>query len=307
MAELIKLAGISKHYGKTRAIDGVDLTIDEGEIVGLIGPNGAGKSTLLKCILGLVQCKGDVKVFDSEPFSGRSKTLESLSYVADVASLPEWISVSRLFTFVQGVHPNFDRSRAIAYLNKTEVTLKAKVKALSKGMKTQLHLALIMGIDSRLLVLDEPTLGLDVIYRTEFYDTLAGDYFRADRSILVTTHQVEEIENYLTRVLFIQHGKIVLDIAAASIGERFSRLTLAEGAGGGVLTSLEPLYRRQTPRGTTLIFDHQGRDIARDRADLTSLGQVDSPSLTDLFVATVRGAAAHGDTTGDASKAGDAQ
>ncbi len=288
MTQFINLNAVSKHYGKTKALDNVSLSMGEGEIVGLIGPNGAGKSTLLKCILGLVRCDGDVSVLGGSPVAGRSKTLESLSYVADVASLPEWISVSRLFTFLQGVHPNFDRARAMRYLERTEVTLRHRVKSLSKGMKTQLHLALIMGVDSKLLVLDEPTLGLDVIFRTEFYDTLVQDYFQDGRSILVTTHQVEEIEDYLTRVVFIQKGRIVLDTPALSIGERFSSLTLADGA-TGVLTALEPLYRRKTTSGTVLVFDHQGRDIDADRNDLAKLGQVGVPRLTELFVATVRG------------------
>lgn len=295
MTELINLRAVSRHFGKTQALNNVDLSLGQGEIVGLIGPNGAGKSTLLKCILGLIRCEGDVRVFGEQPYAGRSKTLESLSYVADVASLPEWISVSRLFKFMQGVHPNFDRTRALSYLDKTEVTLKHRVKALSKGMKTQLHLALIMGVDSRLLVLDEPTLGLDVIYRTEFYDTLINDYFRDDRSILVTTHQVEEIEDYLTRVVFIQQGRLVLDLPIAAIGERFSRLSLADGA-TGVLTALEPLYRRKTATGSVLIFDHQGRDIKQDQQQLSALGEVDIPRLTDLFVATVRGGRATTDS-----------
>lgn len=282
METLVSATGLSKRYGKKTALDGVDLSIHAGEIVGLIGPNGAGKSTLLKCLLGLVRGQGDVNVLGHSPHGHRSAMLRSLSYIADVASLPEWIAVNQLLSFMEGVHERFDRSRAEAFLNRTEVEPKHRVKALSKGMKTQLHLGLILGIDSKLLILDEPTLGLDVLFRTDFYDTLVQDYFTPERAILLTTHQVEEIEDYLTRVVFINRGKIIMDLPKAEIADRYQKLTVDDRSLAAA-ASLRPLHKRSFDNRHILIFENG------DRARLSSLGETSAPNLTDLFVATVRG------------------
>ena len=279
---MITVTGLSKNYGATRAVSNVSFEMSAGEIVGLIGPNGAGKSTLLKSILGLIRYEGELRVLGESPRQNRAKLLGSLSYIADVASLPEWISVKQLLDFMGGVHPGFDRDRALAYLGRTEVTTGHKVKALSKGMKTQLHLALIMGVDTRLLVLDEPTLGLDIIFRTEFYDTLANEYFNPERAILVTTHQVEEIEQYLTRVMFIHHGRILFDMAISDIAGRFLRVTV----GADKLEHARrhrPIYSRMAGERHILIFENQTEQVLQD------FGDVDVPGLADLFVAKVKG------------------
>ena len=283
MESLITVKNLNKNYGAARAVDDVSFDIDGGEIVGLIGPNGAGKSTLLKSLLGLIHYDGELCVLGQSPRDNRAKLLESLSYIADVASLPEWISVKQLLAFMSGVHPGFDRGRALDYLKRTEVTTAHKVKALSKGMKTQLHLALILGVNTRLLVLDEPTLGLDIIFRTEFYDTLANEYHDPQRSILITTHQVEEIEQYLTRVMFIHHGRILFDMAIPDIGDRYLRLTI-DSHHFQQAQQLGPMYSRAVGDNRVLIYENQGRDT------LESLGAVDVPGLADLFVATVKGA-----------------
>lgn len=281
---MITVKGLSKNYGATRAVDNVSFDIGAGEIVGLIGPNGAGKSTLLKSMLGLIRYGGELRVLGESPRQHRAKLLESLSYIADVASLPEWISVKQLLDFMGGVHPGFDRDRALKYLGRTEVTTGHKVKALSKGMKTQLHLALIMGVDTRLLVLDEPTLGLDIIFRTEFYDTLANEYFTPERAILVTTHQVEEIEQYLTRVMFIHHGRILFDMAISDIADRFLRVTI-DADKLEQARRHRPIYSRAVGEQHILIFENQAATALR------GLGTVETPGLADLFVAKVKGTA----------------
>ena len=283
MEPLISVKGLSKKYGSTQAVDDVSFDITGGEIVGLIGPNGAGKSTLLKSLLGLIHYDGALDVLGQSPRHNRAKLLESLSYIADVASLPEWITVKQLLAFMDGVHAGFDRGLALDYLKRTEVTTAHKVKALSKGMKTQLHLALIMGVNTRLLILDEPTLGLDIIFRTDFYDTLANEYHNPQRSILITTHQVEEIERYLTRVMFIHHGRILFDMAMPDIADRFLRLTVA-GDRIEQARQLAPIYSRTVGDEQVLIYENQGRDT------LEPLGEVDVPGLADLFVARVKGA-----------------
>ena len=284
MNSLISVKNLSKQYGDTKAVDNVSFNIEKGEIVGLIGPNGAGKSTLLKSILGLIRFEGELSVLDQSPRQQRSTMLESLSYIADVASLPEWISVKQLFEFMDGVHPGFRRDLALDYLQRTSVTLNHRVKALSKGMKTQLHLALIMGVDTRLLVLDEPTLGLDVIFRTEFYDTLGNEYFNSERSILVTTHQVEEIEDRLTRVMFINQGRIAFDMPTFDIANHFAKLTVEEDQIQAA-SQLNPLYTLRAGEKHVLIFESQPRD------SLSKYGPVTTPGLADLFVAKVKGAA----------------
>lgn len=284
MDSLISVRNLSKHYGSTRALDSVGLEMRVGEIVGLIGPNGAGKSTLLKAVLGLIRYRGELSVLGQSPRKDRAKLLQSLSYIADVASLPEWISVRRLLDFMHGVHPGFDRDIAVEYLQRTEVTPAHRVKALSKGMKTQLHLALIMAVDTRLLVLDEPTLGLDIVFRTEFYDTLANEYLNPQRSILVTTHQVEEIEQYLTRVIFIHHGRILFDMAMEDIASRFCRLEV-DNAKLEQAEQCLPIYSRTVANKRVLIFENRSADTLRQ------LGAVDTPGLAELFIAKVKGAA----------------
>lgn len=283
MESLISVNNLNKRYGATHAVEDVSFEISNGEIVGLIGPNGAGKSTLLKSLLGLIHYDGEINVLGQSPRSGRARLLESLSYIADVASLPEWISVKQLLNFMEGVHPDFDRDRSMDYIERTSVTLTQRVKSLSKGMKTQLHLALIMGVDSRLLVLDEPTLGLDIIFRTEFYDTLANDFFNPQKGIVVTTHQVEEIEQYLTRVMFIHQGRILFDMPKAAIAERFLRLTVPGGSAPGSLR-LGPIHTRSVGEDEVLIFENRSAD------ELQQYGSVDVPGLADLFVAKVKGA-----------------
>lgn len=283
MESLISVNSLNKRYGATRAVDDVSFDVSAGEIVGLIGPNGAGKSTLLKSLLGLIHYDGEISILGQSPRSGRARLLESLSYIADVASLPEWISVNHLLDFMDGVHPGFDRARTLDYIERTSVSLNQRVKSLSKGMKTQLHLALIMGVDSRLLVLDEPTLGLDIIFRTEFYDTLANDFFNSQKCILVTTHQVEEIEQYLTRVMFIYQGRILFDMPSAGIAERFQRLTVPRESAPEALR-LGPIHTRSVGEDEVLIFEN------RSAAELHEYGSVDVPGLADLFVAKVKGA-----------------
>jgi ABC-2 type transport system ATP-binding protein len=280
---LISVKNLSKRYGATRAVDDVSFDVSAGEIIGLIGPNGAGKSTLLKSLLGLIHYDGSIEVLGRSPRKRRAKLLESLSYIADVATLPEWISVENLIAFMEGVHPGFERDRTMDYLERTSVTTDQRVKALSKGMKTQLHLALIMGVDTRLLVLDEPTLGLDIIFRTEFYDTLANDYFNDRRCIVVTTHQVEEIENYLTRVMFIHNGKILFDMPRSKIAERFLRLTL-DRSGEPKALPVTPMYSRTVADREVMIFENQHAE------DLLEFGRVDVPGMAELFVAKVKGA-----------------
>ncbi len=279
---LVSVKNLGKQYGPTTAVDGVSFAIRAGEVVGLIGPNGAGKSTLLKALLGLIHYSGELSVLGQSPRSDRAQMLQFLSYIADVASLPEWISVKQLLYFLSGVHPRFNRDLSLRYLQRTEIRLRHKVKALSKGMKTQLHLALIMGIDARLLVLDEPTLGLDIVFRTEFYDTLANEYFNPARSILMTTHQVEEIEQYLTRVMFIHHGRILFDMAMGDIANRFARLKI-DSAQMEQARQYKPIYSHTAGGKGVLIFEQQSRESLRP------LGFVDTPGLAELFLAKVKG------------------
>ena len=224
MATVIEASGLTKNYGSTKALQGVDLTVEAGRIVGLIGPNGSGKTSAIKAILGLTAFDGDLKVLGLDPRQQRDALMQNVSFIADVAVLPRWIKVSQALDFVAGVHPRFERARAEEFLRKTDIGMSKRVRELSKGMVTQLHLALILAIDAKLLVLDEPTLGLDLLFRRSFYDTLLNDYFDKERTILVTTHQVEEVENLLTDVAFIQHGKITLSQSVESLSERFVQL-----------------------------------------------------------------------------------
>ena len=281
MTAIIEARGLTKSYGDTPVLRGVDLNVQSGRIVGLIGPNGAGKTTAIKAIRGLTAFDGELKVLGKDPRTERDQLMNEVCFIADVAVLPRWIKVSQALDFVAGVHPRFDRKKAEEFLAKTDIRMDRRVRQLSKGMVTQLHLALILAIDARLLVLDEPTLGLDLLFRRSFYDNLLNDYFDKERTILVTTHQVEEIENILTDVVFIQHGKIVLDSPMETLGERFAQL-LPSAGNVERARALKPLQERDVFGRSAMLFEGRKRD------ELESLGEVRTPSVADLFVAMMQ-------------------
>lgn len=281
MDAIVSARNISKTYNKKLALDNVSFDIPAGRILGLIGPNGAGKTTLLKGILGLAPVDGDLKVMGLDPHKDRVKLLEQVSFIADTAILPRWISVQQAISYVEGVHPRFSRATCENFLAKTNISLTSKVKDLSKGMVTQLHLALIMAIDSKLLILDEPTLGLDIIYRKQFYQSLLNDYYDAEKTIIITTHQVEEIEGVLTDLMFINQGKIVLEASMESVAERFVELQV-EPANKERALGLQPVHVRQVLGGYSMLYE----GIAP--AALQGLGRVFTPSLADLFVAKIQ-------------------
>jgi ABC-2 type transport system ATP-binding protein len=285
MSAVIEAKGLTKNYGKTRALDGTSFSIDEGRIVGLIGPNGAGKTTALKAILGLTNFEGELKVLGLDPYRDRDQLMEQVCFIADVAVLPRWLKVSDAVDFMEAIHPKFDRSRAMDFLSRTDVSMGKKVGELSKGMVTQLHLALIMAIDAKLLILDEPTLGLDILYRKDFYRALLTDYFDEKRTILVTTHQVEEIEHILTDLLFINKGRIVLDATMEEVAENFVEVAIHPDNRERA-EALRPLYEHQVFGRSVFMYD----GIEKDK--LSDLGDVRTPSVADLFVAKVRGEAA---------------
>ncbi|QJR12946.1 Vitamin B12 import ATP-binding protein BtuD [Usitatibacter rugosus] len=276
----IEARGLRKTYGTTAALDGVDLRVEEGRILGLIGPNGAGKTTALNAILGLTPCQGELKVLGRDPWKERDELMREACFIADVAVLPRWIKVSQAVDYVAGVHPRFDRAKADAFLAKTTLPRDKKVGKLSKGMVTQLHLALVMAIDAKLLVLDEPTLGLDILFRKQFYDSLLNDYFDGKRTILVTTHQVEEIQHVLTDVAFINRGRIVLDSSMEAFEGRFSEvMVMPENAEAA--RALSPLHERQVFGRSILLYDNA------NRTRLAELGEVRTPSIADVFVALI--------------------
>jgi len=281
MTAIIEARGLSKNYGGTQAVRGVDLKVDAGRIVGLIGPNGAGKTSVIKAILGLTSFDGDLKVLGLDPRTERNQLMKEVCFIADVAVLPRWIKVCDAVDFVAGVHPGFDRKRCEDFLARTDIKKESKVRQLSKGMITQLHLALILAIDAKLLVLDEPTLGLDLLFRRSFYDNLLNDYFNKERTILVTTHQVEEIENILTDVLFIEHGKIVLNSPMDTLAERFAQLIPSAGNVDRA-RALKPFWEREIFGRVAMLFD------GRNQAELAQLGEVRAPSVADLFVAMMQ-------------------
>ena len=281
MTAIIEARGLTKNYGDTPALRGVDLNVQPGRIVGLIGPNGAGKTTVIKAILGLTAFDGELKVLGRDPRTERDELMKEVCFIADVAVLPRWLKVAQALELVAGLHPRFDRKRAEEFLARTDIRMDKRVRQLSKGMVTQLHLALILAIDARLLVLDEPTLGLDLLFRRAFYDNLLNDYFDKERTILVTTHQVEEIENILTDVTFIQHGKIVLDSPMETLGERFVQLVPAAGNVERA-RALKPTDERDVFGRAAMLFD------GRNRAELEALGDVRTPSVADLFVAMMQ-------------------
>ena len=276
----IDARGLRKTYGSTVALDGIDLRIDEGRIVGMIGPNGAGKTTALNAILGLIPYEGELTVLGRDPWTNRDELMREVAYIADVAVLPRWIVVSRLLDYVAAVHPRFDRAKAEALLAKTTIRSASKVRELSKGMVTQLHLAIVMAIDARLLVLDEPTIGLDLLYRKQFYDTLLNDYFDANRTIVVTTHQVEELEHVLTDVIFIDRGRIVFQRSMEEVESRYVEVVVRPERVDAA-RALHPMSVRPAIGRSILLFD------GADRRQLAELGDVRTPGIADLFVAVV--------------------
>ena len=278
----IEARGLRRVFGKTVALDNVDLQVGEGRILGLIGPNGAGKSTALNAILGLTQYQGDLKVLGKDPWTQRDALMRDVCFIADVAVLPRWMRVSQALDYVAGVHPRFDRARAEGFLAKTDIKRTSKVRELSKGMVTQLHLALVMAIDARLLVLDEPTLGLDILYRKQFYDTLLNDYFDHSRTIIVTTHQVEEIEHILTDLAFIDHGRIVLNGSMEDLAARYVEVMVSPDQVAAA-RAFKPLTERHVFGRSIMLFDHLSRE------QLAPLGEVHTPSIVDLFVAVIGG------------------
>ena len=283
MTSLVNARGVSKHFGAVRAVDNVSFEIEEGRILGLIGPNGAGKTTLLKAVLGLTDCDGDLSVLGLDPFRQRKELMQNICFIADVAVLPRWIRVTQLLDFVEGVHPNFSRKRAEVLLQQTSVRSDAKVRELSKGMVTQLHLSIIMAIDAKLLVLDEPTLGLDILFRKEFYANLLNDYFDEQRTILITTHQVEEVENLLTDIMFINDGKILLDATMDALAEQYVEV-MSSGEEAQKARGLAPIAENEMFGKSVFIFEGVSRE------NLAGLGELRTPSVADLFVAKVKGA-----------------
>jgi ABC-2 type transport system ATP-binding protein len=282
MSTLIEARGLRKTYGGTAALAGVDLRINEGRIVGLIGPNGAGKTTALKAILGLTSYDGDLSVLGLNPHLDRHRLMQEVCFIADVAVLPRWLRVNQAVDFVAAIHPRFNRERADSFLAKTDIKPRSRVRELSKGMVTQLHLALIMAIDAKLLILDEPTLGLDIIYRKKFYETLLNDYFDGNRTILITTHQVEEIQQVLTDVVFINHGRIALDCSMDEIETRFAEVMVNPDKLDAA-RALKPLHERQVFGRGVFLFENI------DRTQLAALGEIHTPSIADLFVAKLSG------------------
>ena len=285
MTSLVTARGVSKRFGDILAVDNVSFEIEKGKIMGLIGPNGAGKTTLLKALLGLTDCNGELSVLGLDPFRQRKELMQNICFIADVAVLPRWIRVSQLLDFIAATHPNFSMSRAQELISRTKVRHDAKIRQLSKGMVTQLHLSIITAIDARLLVLDEPTLGLDIIFRKEFYGNLLNDYFDGERTILITTHQVEEIENLLTDIMFINDGRIILNTAMDSLAERYSEL-MASGDNADEARGFGPIFERDVFGKKVMLFE------GADRKRLARLGELHTPSVADLFVAKIKGAAA---------------
>jgi ABC-2 type transport system ATP-binding protein len=277
---VIEAHGLRKSFGATVALDGIDLRVEEGRILGLIGPNGAGKTTALNAILGLTPYQGQLSVLGRNPWTERDHLMRDVCFIADVAVLPRWLRVSQALEFLAGIHPRFDRAKAESFLAKTTIKRTSRVRELSKGMVTQLHLALVMAIDAKLLVLDEPTLGLDILFRKQFYDSLLNDYFDRSRTIVVTTHQVEEVQNVLTDLMFINRGKIVLDCSMDAFETRYAEvMVLPEQLAAA--RAFKPIHERQVFGRTILLFD------GVNRQQLAALGEVRTPGIADLFVAMI--------------------
>lgn len=285
MTSLVSARNVSKSFGSLRAVDDVSFDINKGRIMGLIGPNGAGKTTLLKAVLGLTDCDGSLSVLGLDPFRQRKELMQNISFIADVAVLPRWIKVHQLLDFIASVHPNFSRARAEELLDMTDIKKSSKVRELSKGMVTQLHLSIITAIDAKLLVLDEPTLGLDILYRKQFYETLIGDYFDDQRTIIITTHQVEEVENILTDLIFIQDGRIVLNESMNNINEHYIQLLVSPDRSADA-RSLGAIYERELLGRHVFLFE------GVERQKLERLGEIHRASVADLFVAKMQGVTA---------------
>jgi ABC-2 type transport system ATP-binding protein len=282
----IEARGLRKRFGTTVALDGIDLHVEEGRILGLIGPNGAGKTTALNAILGLTPYQGELRVLGRDPWQERDRLMQDVSFIADVAVLPRWMRVSQTLAYVEGVHPRFDRAKAEGFLARTSIRQTSRIRELSKGMVTQLHLALVMAIDARLLVLDEPTLGLDLLYRKQFYDSLLTDYFDRSRTIVVTTHQVDEVEHVLTDLKFIDRGRIVLGCSMEELERRYAEVAVRPEQVATART-LQPIYERQLMGRSILLFD------GADRQQLATFGEVRTPSVADLFIAVMSNQAGH--------------
>jgi len=285
----IEARGLRKAFGTTIALDGVDLRVEEGRILGIIGPNGAGKTTALNAILGLTSYQGELRVLGRDPWAERDQLMRDVCFIADVAVLPRWMLVSQALDYVEGVHPRFDRAKAEGLLAKTTIKHTSKIRHLSKGMVAQLHLALVMAIDARLLVLDEPTLGLDILFRKQFYDSLLNDYFDRSRTILVTTHQVEELQHILTDLMFIDRGRIVLNCSMEEFESRYMEVMVHPDQVAAA-RALKPIHERQVFGRSILLFDlkpDRGTNKNIDRSQLAALGEVRTPSIADLFIAVV--------------------
>jgi ABC-2 type transport system ATP-binding protein len=276
----IEARGLRKTFKTTTALDGVDLRVEEGRILGLIGPNGAGKTSALNAILGLTPYEGELRVLGRDPWAEREELMREVCFIADVAVLPRWLRVAQALDYVEGVHPRFDRAKAEGFLSKTDIRRNSKVRELSKGMVTQLHLALVMAIDAKLLVLDEPTLGLDILYRKQFYDSLLNDYFDHSRTIVVTTHQVEEIQDVLTDLMFINRGRIVLESSMEEFEARYTEV-MVRPENVVAARALNPINERQVFGRSILLFDRADRD------KLAQIGEIRTPGIADLFVAVM--------------------
>ena len=284
MNNVLEARGLTKRYKRTIAVDNIDLQIPAGRIVGLIGPNGAGKTTALKAILGLATYEGHLSVLGKDPSRDRAALMEDVCFIADVAVLPRWIRVWQLIDLTEDIHPKFSREKCVKYLSTTKVTMDHKVKQLSKGMVAQLHLAIVMAIDVKLLVLDEPTLGLDILYRKQFYTNLLNDYFDEERTIIITTHQVEEVEHILSDLIFIQDGRIALDCSMEKVQESFTELMVAPDKAAAA-RELGPLYERELFGRHIFLYENANRE------ELKTIGELHTPSVADLFVATMNGGA----------------
>ena len=282
MNALITAKGLTKNYGRFRAVDHINFEIRPGRVVGLVGPNGAGKSTTLKAILGLIKYRGELEVFGRNPRIDRAELMHDISYISDVASLPEWIRVDQLLELMELTHPSYDLRKSLNFLARTDISKSHRVKQLSKGMKTQLHLAIVMGIHARMLVLDEPTLGLDIIYRTEFYEQLMNEYFNEQRTILITTHQIEEIEHILTDIMIINKGRIIINMPIEDIGKHFTQLKTTKETAEQA-RKLHPIYERDLLDEAVMIFENT------DTERLIEFGEVSTPHLAELFVAAIKG------------------
>jgi ABC-2 type transport system ATP-binding protein len=276
----IEAHGLRKQFGTTIALDGIEMRVEEGRILGLIGPNGAGKTTALNAILGLLPCQGKLQVLGRDPWAQRDQLMRDVSFIADIAVLPRWIKVWQVLDYVAGVHPRFDRAKAESFLCKTAIGHTRKVRDLSKGMVAQLHLALVMAIDARLLVLDEPTLGLDILFRKQFYDSLLNDYFDRSRTIVVTTHQVEEIQHVITDLMFMNRGRVVLSCSMEDVESRFLEV-MVHADQADAARALKPIDERQVIGGSILMFD------GVDRQQVATLGEARVPGIADLFVAVI--------------------